>query len=94
MHQPSNHTTGDGAASLLVAALEHTWQTIRTHHPDLPEAVLVVASGADGKRLHLGHFAPTAGRSRAPAQRSAARMAAPNAWGSGSRQSSRRKWTL
>jgi hypothetical protein len=31
---------------------------------------------------------------RAPAHRSAARMAAPNAWGSGSRQSSRRKWTL
>jgi hypothetical protein len=59
MHQPSNHTTtGDGAASLLVAALEHTWQTIRTHHPDLPEAVLVVASGAEGKRVNLGHFAP------------------------------------
>ena len=59
MHQPSNHpTTLDGAASLLVAALEHTWQTIRTRHPDVPDAVLVVASGAEGKRLNLGHFAP------------------------------------
>ena len=59
MHQPSNHTTTpDGAASLLVAALEHTWQTIRTRHPEVPEAVLVVASGAEGKRLNLGHFAP------------------------------------
>ena len=58
MHQPSNHTTTDGAASLLVAALEHTWQTIRTRHPQVPEAVLVVASGAEGKRLNLGHFAP------------------------------------
>jgi hypothetical protein len=61
MHQPSNHTTStasDGTASLLVAALEHTWQTIRTHHPELPQAVLVVASGAEGKRLNLGHFAP------------------------------------
>jgi hypothetical protein len=59
MHQPANsHTTPNGAASLLVAALEHTWHTIRTHHPDVPEAVLVVASGADGKRLNLGHFAP------------------------------------
>jgi hypothetical protein len=59
MHQPANHTsTPDGAASLLVAALEHTWHTIRTHHPDVPEAVLVVASGAEGKRLNLGHFAP------------------------------------
>jgi hypothetical protein len=59
MHQPSNLTTiPNGAASLLVAALEHTWQTIRTHHPHVPEAVLVVASGSDGTRLNLGHFAP------------------------------------
>jgi hypothetical protein len=59
MHQPSTHTTSpDGAASLLVAALEHTWQRIRSCHPDVPEAVLVVASGAEGKRLNLGHFAP------------------------------------
>jgi hypothetical protein len=59
MHQPATHTTSpDGAASLLVAALEHTWQRIRSRHPDVPEAVLVVASGAEGKRLNLGHFAP------------------------------------
>jgi hypothetical protein len=59
MHQPSNHsTTMDGAGSLLVAALEHTWHTIRTRHPEVPEAVLVVASGSEGKRLNLGHFAP------------------------------------
>jgi hypothetical protein len=58
MHQPSNHTTLDGTASLLVAALEHTWQTIRSRHPDVPDAVVVVASGAEGKRLNLGHFAP------------------------------------
>jgi hypothetical protein len=59
MHHPSNHpTTPDGTASLLVAALEHTWHTIRTRHPDVPDAVLVVASGAEGKRLNLGHFAP------------------------------------
>jgi len=41
-----------------VAALEHAWQTIRTRHPDVPDAVLVVASGSEGKRLNLGHFAP------------------------------------
>jgi hypothetical protein len=60
MQHPSNHTptTTDGAASLLVAALERTWQTIRTHHPDVPQAVLVVASGSEGKRLNWGHFAP------------------------------------
>jgi hypothetical protein len=59
MQQPSNHVaTHDGAASLLVAALEHAWQTIRHRHPDVPEAVLVVASGSEGKRLNWGHFAP------------------------------------
>jgi hypothetical protein len=59
MHQPANHTTTrDGAASLLLAALEHAWQTIRRRHPDVPEAVLVLASGSEGKRLNLGHFAP------------------------------------
>jgi len=61
MRQPSNHTTipiADGATSVLLAALEHAWQTIRTRHPQVPEAVLVVASGSEGKRLNLGHFAP------------------------------------
>jgi hypothetical protein len=60
MQHAANHTTAttDGAASLLVAALEHTWQTIRRRHPDVPEAVLVVASGSEGKRLNWGHFAP------------------------------------
>ena len=59
MYQAPNHTaTPEGAASLLVAALERTWQTIRRRHSDVPEAVLVVASGSEGKRLNLGHFAP------------------------------------
>jgi hypothetical protein len=59
MQPESNHgRSPDGAASLLVAALEHAWQTIRQRHPDVPEAVLVVASGSDGKQLTLGHFAP------------------------------------
>jgi hypothetical protein len=44
-------------ASLLVAALEHAWAMIRTRHPEVPEAVLVVASGGAGRRLKLGHFA-------------------------------------
>jgi hypothetical protein len=59
MHHEANHSPNqDGTASLLVAALEHAWQTIRTRHPDVPAAVLVVASGIEGKRLNLGHFAP------------------------------------
>ena len=59
MHQAPTHTSApEGAASLLAAPLEHTWQAIRSRHPQVPEAVLVVASGAEGKRLNLGHFAP------------------------------------
>jgi hypothetical protein len=58
MQHEANHTVSpDGTASLLLAALEHVWTTIRTRHPDVPEAVLVVASGSEGKRLNLGHFA-------------------------------------
>jgi hypothetical protein len=47
------------AASRLVAALEHAWAAIRSHHPDVPEVVIVVASGSDprSRRLNLGHFA-------------------------------------
>jgi hypothetical protein len=59
MHPASNHSPSQhGAASLLVAALEHAWRTIRSRHPDVPEAVLVVASGSEGKRVNWGHFAP------------------------------------
>jgi hypothetical protein len=47
------------AASRLVAALEHAWSAIRTQHADVPQVVIVVASGSDprSRRLNLGHFA-------------------------------------
>jgi hypothetical protein len=47
------------AVSRLVAALEHAWAAIRSHHPDVPRVVIVVASGSDARsrRLNLGHFA-------------------------------------
>jgi hypothetical protein len=35
------------AASRLVAALEHAWTAIRRYHPEVPEVVIVVASGSD-----------------------------------------------
>jgi hypothetical protein len=43
----------------LVAALEATWSAIATRHPEVPVAVVVVASGTDGKasRARWGHFA-------------------------------------
>jgi hypothetical protein len=52
-------TPDHAAASRLVAALEHAWSAIRGHHPEVPQVVIVVASGSDprGKRLNLGHFA-------------------------------------
>jgi hypothetical protein len=59
MQPESNHSPSpDGTASLLVAALEHAWSAIRRRHPVVPDAVVVVASGSEGKRLNLGHFAP------------------------------------
>jgi hypothetical protein len=47
------------AASRLIAALEHAWSAIRSHHPEVPQVVIVVASGSDARsrRLNLGHFA-------------------------------------
>jgi len=49
----------DRAASRLVAALEHAWTAVRRRHPDVPQVVIVVASGSDprSRRLNLGHFA-------------------------------------
>jgi hypothetical protein len=59
MQHAANHTiTVDGTASQLIAALEHTWLSIQQRYPEVPDVVLVVASGAEGKRLNLGHFAP------------------------------------
>ena len=59
MQHEANHTPSpDGTASLLLASLEQVWQTIRRRHPDVPEVVLVVTSGSEGKRVNWGHFAP------------------------------------
>jgi hypothetical protein len=43
----------------LVAALEPAWSAIRRHHPEVPQVIIVVASGSDprSRRLNLGHFA-------------------------------------
>lgn len=46
--------------SLLVAVLESAWEAIRARHPQVPEVVVVVAAGSDGRTrdgLKLGHFA-------------------------------------
>ena len=44
----------------IVAALERAWAAIKDRHPDLPDVVIVMASGTVGMRpgvVRLGHFA-------------------------------------
>jgi hypothetical protein len=57
-------TAPEVGASLLVATLEQAWAAIRSRHPEVPEAIVVVAAG---QRLRWGHFA--AGRWQLPAGR-------------------------
>lgn len=53
-----NHTMKNHINSTIVAALEKAWAAIHKQHPDVPAAVMVVASGSQGgKLLKLGHFA-------------------------------------
>jgi hypothetical protein len=46
------------ASSTLVRALEDTWHTITTRHPQIPPAVIIIASGTEGKHPKWGHHAP------------------------------------
>jgi curved DNA-binding protein CbpA len=46
------------AASRILKVLEDTWLEIRRWHPDIPAAVIIIASGTDGKQARLGHHAP------------------------------------
>jgi curved DNA-binding protein CbpA len=52
--------TGDGsqAASRILKILEDTWLEIRRWHPEIPVAVIIIASGTDGKHPRWGHHAP------------------------------------
>jgi hypothetical protein len=57
--EPDDQAAREAAASAVVAALERTWAAIRAHHPDLPEAVLILGPGSEARRglRELGHFA-------------------------------------
>jgi hypothetical protein len=44
----------------LVGALESAWTAIRTRHPEIPAAVIIVGSGSSGTKAHdlkYGHYA-------------------------------------
>jgi hypothetical protein len=43
--------------SPVIQALEYTWIAIRKHHDEIPHAVVVVASGSEGRRKVWGHHA-------------------------------------
>lgn len=50
-------TVDPATASTLVAACEGAWADIRSHHPELPEAVMVLGSGIErGRLVKLGHW--------------------------------------
>jgi hypothetical protein len=62
----SGNRTGTGsangtraqAASPILKVLEDTWLEIRRRHPDIPPAVIIIASGTGGKYPRWGHHAP------------------------------------
>jgi curved DNA-binding protein CbpA len=54
----SAHGNGSQAASRILKVLEDTWLEIRRWHPEIPPAVIIIASGTDGKQTRLGHHAP------------------------------------
>lgn len=47
----------DGFTTIaLVSALEAAWNAVRTGHPDVPEAVLIIGSGTSTKQAKWGHY--------------------------------------
>jgi hypothetical protein len=46
------------AASPILKVLEETWMEIRRWHPDIPPAVIIIASGTDGKHPRWGYHSP------------------------------------
>ena len=59
-HAGNGSARGNGsqAASRLLKVLEDIWLEIRRWHPEIPPAVIIIASGTEGKQARLGHHAP------------------------------------
>jgi hypothetical protein len=49
---------GESITERLVAALSGAWRAIQAQHPDVPDVVLTIGSGTNGRRstTKLGHF--------------------------------------
>jgi curved DNA-binding protein CbpA len=54
----SSNGDGSQAASRILKVLEDAWLEIRRWHPEIPAAVIIIASGTDGKHPRWGHHAP------------------------------------
>jgi hypothetical protein len=54
---PASELQDAATASALVRACEQAWDDIRDHHPDLPDAVMVLGTGVErGRLVKLGHW--------------------------------------
>lgn len=54
---PSGGAVSTGAASRLVAACENAWRALQRHHPEIPDAVIVLGTGVErGRLVKLGHW--------------------------------------
>lgn len=56
---PSSHTppATDPRASELVASCERAWRSIREHHAELPDVVVILGTGVErGRLVKLGHW--------------------------------------
>ena len=51
-------SNGSQTANRLLKVLEDIWLEIRRWHPEIPPAVIIIASGTGGKQARLGHNAP------------------------------------
>jgi hypothetical protein len=51
-------SNGTQAASRILKVLEDIWMEIRRRHPEIPQAVIIIASGTDRKQTRFGHHAP------------------------------------
>lgn len=54
--QTTTPITRTETGSQLVAALETVWATIRQHHPEVPDVVIITGSGNEGLGLVWGHY--------------------------------------
>lgn len=54
---PSLSVVDEPTASAVVAACERAWRSIQEHHPEVPDAVIVLGSGVErGRLVKLGHW--------------------------------------